>query len=114
MIVHLFDDQKFVDITINNFDKINSSINRYIVFSKSNKLKYVHNTDRVFVLNNSSYKIKHEIIFKAKSKDIEDKYKLNTETARKNKVFGSPTFIVEKEIFWGDDRMEDAIRWSKK
>jgi len=64
MIVHLFDDQKFVDITINNFDKINSSINRYIVFSKSNKLKYVHNTDRVFVLNNSSYKIKHEIIFK--------------------------------------------------
>jgi len=57
---------------------------------------------------------KDEIILKAKSKDIEDEYKLNTETARRNKVFGSPTFIVEKEIFWGDDRMEDAIRWSKK
>ena len=55
-----------------------------------------------------------EIILNAKSKDIENEYKLNTETARKNKVFGSPTFIVEKEIFWGDDRMEDAIRWSKK
>tara|TARA_B100000575_G_scaffold158990_1_gene127014 strand:- start:7829 stop:8419 length:591 start_codon:yes stop_codon:yes gene_type:complete len=56
----------------------------------------------------------NEIISAAKSKVILDKYELNTETARENKIFGSPTFIVDKEIFWGDDRMEDAIRWSKK
>ena len=38
----------------------------------------------------------------------------NTDSARKKKVFGSPSFIVENEIFWGDDRMEDAINWAKK
>lgn len=26
-------------------------------------------------------------------------------------VFGSPTFVVAGEVFWGDDRLEDAIRW---
>ena len=46
--------------------------------------------------------------------EIENQYQLNTNNARDNKVFGSPTFVVNKEIFWGDDRMEDAISWSKK
>ncbi len=57
---------------------------------------------------------KDEIILKAKSKEIENKYLSNTSNARNNKIFGSPTFIVNKEIFWGDDRMEDAIKWTKK
>ena len=57
---------------------------------------------------------KDEIILKAKSKKIENKYISNTSDARNNKIFGSPTFIVNNEIFWGDDRMEDAIKWSKK
>ena len=56
---------------------------------------------------------KNEIISMAKSKKIIDKYKSNTDSARKNKVFGSPSFIVNNEIFWGDDRMEDAIKWLK-
>ena len=46
--------------------------------------------------------------------EIENQYQLNTNNARDNKVFGSPTFFVNKEIFWGDDRMEDSISWSKK
>ena len=45
---------------------------------------------------------------------FEKKYMSNTDSARENKVFGSPSFIVENEIFWGDDRMEDAIKWAKK
>ena len=57
---------------------------------------------------------KENIIAKANSSQIENHYLENTELARKNKIFGSPTFIVDKEIFWGDDRMEDAIKWSKK
>ena len=56
---------------------------------------------------------KNEIVSEAKSEIFLNKYKSNTDTARKNKVFGSPSFIVENEIFWGDDRMEDAIKWSK-
>ena len=57
---------------------------------------------------------KDEIIKDANSSEIDKQYLKNTESARENKVFGSPSFIVNSEIFWGDDRMEDAITWSKK
>jgi len=57
---------------------------------------------------------KNKVIEKSNSDKIEKEYLANTESARKNKVFGSPSFIVGNEIFWGDDRMEDAITWSKK
>ncbi len=57
---------------------------------------------------------KEQVISKANSEEIEKEYLSNTDSARKNKVFGSPSFIVNSEIFWGDDRMEDAITWSKK
>ena len=26
-------------------------------------------------------------------------------------IFGSPTFAVGGELFWGDDRLDDAICW---
>jgi len=57
---------------------------------------------------------KEQTISKANSEEIEKEYLANTDSARINKVFGSPSFIVNSEIFWGDDRMEDAITWSKK
>ena len=57
---------------------------------------------------------KEKIISKANSEEIEKEFLANTDSARKNKIFGSPSFIVNNEIFWGDDRMEDAINWSKK
>ena len=57
---------------------------------------------------------KNKVIEKANSDKIEKEYLANTESARINKVFGSPSYIVGSEIFWRDDRMEDAITWSKK
>ena len=57
---------------------------------------------------------KDEIISQANSKEIINNYNFNTNSARDNKIFGSPSFVVKNEIFWGDDRMEDAINWSKK
>ena len=57
---------------------------------------------------------KEKIISKANSEEIEKEFLANTDSARNNKVFGSPSFVLNKEIFWGDDRMEDAISWSKK
>jgi 2-hydroxychromene-2-carboxylate isomerase len=27
-------------------------------------------------------------------------------------VFGSPTFVVGGEVFWGDDRLDDALEWA--
>lgn len=28
-------------------------------------------------------------------------------------VFGSPTFVVGREVSWGDDRLDDAVLWAK-
>jgi len=40
-----------------------------------------------------------------------DKLRLraNTETALARGIFGAPTFFVGDEMFWGNDRLEDAI-----
>lgn len=54
------------------------------------------------------------VIKQAQADDIEQKYLKNTEMAKNKGVFGSPTFIVENEVFWGDDRCEDAIKWLLK
>ena len=48
---------------------------------------------------------------KAKSTQINKQYEENTENAYKSGVFGSPTFIYKGEVFWGDDRLEDCIKW---
>jgi hypothetical protein len=32
-----------------------------------------------------------------------------TDAARALEIFGSRTFVVGKEVFWGDDRLEDAV-----
>jgi hypothetical protein len=32
-----------------------------------------------------------------------------TDAARELGIFGAPTFAVGTEIFWGDDRLEEAI-----
>ena len=54
------------------------------------------------------------IIKQALTDEIEQKYLKNTEMAKNKGIFGSPTFIVENEVFWGDDRCEDAIKWLLK
>ena len=39
------------------------------------------------------------------SKENEIEYKKNTEEAIANGVFGAPTYIFDKELFWGQDRI---------
>ena len=46
--------------------------------------------------------------------DIEAAYVEQTDRAQRAGIFGSPSFIVDGEVFWGDDRLEDAITWAKK
>jgi 2-hydroxychromene-2-carboxylate isomerase len=36
-----------------------------------------------------------------------------TSAAKELGIFGSPTFSVGGELFWGDDRLSDAINWYK-
>lgn len=35
-----------------------------------------------------------------------------TEKAVALGIFGSPSFVVDGEVFWGDDRLDDAISWA--
>ncbi|WP_171211783.1 2-hydroxychromene-2-carboxylate isomerase [Ruegeria sp. HKCCA5426] len=35
-----------------------------------------------------------------------------TKTAQDNGLFGAPSFLVDGELFWGDDRLEDAVRFA--
>ena len=53
------------------------------------------------------------VIAKANSQEIRDRYAAETDAARSLGIFGSPTFASGAEIFWGDDRLEDALEWSK-
>jgi len=40
--------------------------------------------------------------------------KTQTEEAEARGVFGSPSFMVGDELFWGDDRLEQAIAWARR
>ena len=55
-------------------------------------------------------------IFLAKATDqkIKDKLKKLTDDALKKGIFGAPTFIVNKKIFWGQDRLSYVIDEIKK
>ena len=54
------------------------------------------------------------VLARANSDEIVAKYAEETETARQHGIFGSPSFLVGEELFWGDDRLEDAIRRLQK
>ncbi len=64
MIVHLFEDQRFVDITIENFESVSKGQNRYVVFSNNKKLKYLSCRNDVVILPNSSYRVDLDLIYK--------------------------------------------------
>ncbi len=46
---------------------------------------------------------------KARSPENKAAPKVQTGQARKLGIFGSPTFIAGDELFWGDDRLEQAL-----
>ncbi|TGP53891.1 2-hydroxychromene-2-carboxylate isomerase [bacterium M00.F.Ca.ET.230.01.1.1] len=37
-----------------------------------------------------------------------------TEQAKALGIFGSPSFVVDGELFWGDDRLDEAMRWHRQ
>lgn len=53
------------------------------------------------------------VLAAAQSERITSALASATEEAMKLGVFGSPTFVVDGEVFWGDDRLEDALAWAK-
>jgi len=49
---------------------------------------------------------------RAQAPAIKDQLKQQTDRARALKLFGAPSFTVGGELFWGDDRLEEALDWA--
>ena len=49
------------------------------------------------------------IIAEAQSEPNKLRLREQTESARTRGIFGAPTFFARDEMFWGNDRMEDAL-----
>jgi 2-hydroxychromene-2-carboxylate isomerase len=50
----------------------------------------------------------------AESIDIKNKLKEKTEEAFQKGIFGSPSFVINNKIFWGQDRLEFVMSEAKK
>jgi len=53
------------------------------------------------------------VIALANSENTKAALTAETDAARELGIFGSPTFTVGRELFWGDDRLADAISWCR-
>lgn len=49
----------------------------------------------------------------AGSKAMADALTAETTRAKHLGIFGAPTFVVGDELFWGDDRLDDAVSWAR-
>ena len=46
--------------------------------------------------------------------DIKDRLRQQTAEAQARGIFGAPSFLVGDELFWGDDRLEQALAWASR
>lgn len=51
------------------------------------------------------------LLDRAASNEIQQRYVAQTGVARQGGIFGSPTCMVGDEMFWGDDRLDEALDW---
>jgi len=49
------------------------------------------------------------VIAAAETEENKLKLRAQTETAKARGIFGAPTFFVGREMYWGNDRLDDAI-----
>jgi len=50
-----------------------------------------------------------DIVGQAQTEPIKNRLRKQTEIAKDRQVFGAPTFFVRGEMFWGNDRLDDAL-----
>jgi len=50
-----------------------------------------------------------DLLERAQSEPIKTRLREQTEQARAKGIFGAPTFVVGTEMFWGNDRLDDAL-----
>ncbi len=50
----------------------------------------------------------------ANTPENKERLKKQTDEAISLGIFGAPSFTVNDELFWGNDRLEEAVKWAKK
>ena len=54
-----------------------------------------------------------QVFARAQSDDIKARLRRQTEEAQRLGMFGAPSFVTaDGELFWGNDRLEQALRWA--
>jgi 2-hydroxychromene-2-carboxylate isomerase len=54
------------------------------------------------------------LLASAESSEARSKLRAETERAQALGIFGAPAFVVDSELFWGNDRLEAAVAWAKQ
>lgn len=54
------------------------------------------------------------VLAKAQTQSIKDKTRANTDEAQRLGLFGAPSFIANGELFWGNDRLEQALNYAAR
>jgi 2-hydroxychromene-2-carboxylate isomerase len=55
-----------------------------------------------------------DILARAQTPEVKGRLRGNTAEAKRLGVFGAPDFLVGGELFFGQDRLEDAIAWATR
>jgi 2-hydroxychromene-2-carboxylate isomerase len=54
------------------------------------------------------------VLARAQSTAIKSALRASTEEAERLGIFGAPSFVTAGELFWGNDRLEQALSWAKR
>ena len=54
-----------------------------------------------------------DVLVRAQTEDNKLALRRQTERAAELGLFGAPSFRVGDELFWGNDRLEDALAWAR-
>ncbi len=54
------------------------------------------------------------VLTRAQSAEVKAALRANTEEATALGIFGAPSFVVDGELFWGNDRLDDALAWAHR
>jgi 2-hydroxychromene-2-carboxylate isomerase len=51
---------------------------------------------------------------RAQDGEAKARLRANTDDAVRLGIFGAPSFVVGDELFWGNDRLDDALAWAQR
>ena len=54
------------------------------------------------------------VLAEAGSDAVKTTLRANTEEAQRLGIFGAPSFVANGELYWGNDRLDDALAWAKR